>query len=313
MMRQQLAAVINTTIEKYGFQDSIAVVPEDLEIVEEEELVFWSTSAKPHPAKEQQLIVNDRLSALFDRSFTDRKSEETVFYHHLKLDQAVQVLKDREIAFESLEASKDKKEYLELYEQFHLFLPLGYSDGILLDRRKQVYRLPLRDNQGLKPLFNTADQQSDLRVALGFKIRNKQEKYAGIWDFRAVLYGEVKAFEMAREIQQHILEQFGKKFIVLGFDKYSRFYKNAAYSEEQEQRLCLDLTLFSNSFVELMGRKWEGCTSDVDKRELETVFIPFDNELFELELCELAFAPEVSPSQVAEVKKWIAKGIPVVA
>lgn len=299
--QEKAALIFNSIIDKTNLlKDKILTEPEDFVFHLYDEFICMRKTDDG----------TDKFERYLKSHLIDRKSDKGQFYHLLKYEYALSTLKNQEIQFSALSYlfNNDYSEHIEFDKRHSIRFD---NNPKTIEREKdEIFVFCLSENFRNEKSWELYGQNEN-GIALG--IRFKEQNLCAGYDFKNVFYDKGYDFDFINEIQYFFNKEFNKELLISGASLFSKFYKRAKYSWENEVRLCIDFTLFNNTkeFFSFCNTNIPDsinfekiCPIQIDTiNNRKYLKLPFKNSLFEMEITEVICGKDITDEQIIELEK----------
>lgn len=308
MIENEIIKIISETISEHNLSKLIDIDNIEIKIVNNY-IVF---NGKYELAGKDETGVLE-MKYIWDKTFTnyfklksrDRQNDQGIIYSFKKSQHVKEIIETKKLYLPSLNVllQNDPLEYLDF---INITNPFGNNtefdkkDNIFIycftkDFRKGEFW----NNYGINKKNNKVEN-----IAVGFRFHKKTnlKKLSNTIELRDVIYNLNNEFDFIRELQTKLFYKFKKILYIDSCEYFARYFKREKYNWENEIRLCVDYNQYE--FLQkhsIIPFEYE--FENLFERKDKYIYVPMDNELFSIEICELICGKDISDFEYESLSK----------
>jgi len=235
----------------------------------------------------------DIFFEIFNAKASIQKCIPQSLFHYKKYDRAYEFVKNDYITSSALSNFTDKmKDDITEYEHFFDVVNIGTDNSFIDSQKDNIFIFCLTDDNFTERFWKEyADDSKGLCLELEITY-----KPCDIWyDLNRICYDNGTEFQFFTEMQNEIYETFGKHLLIDGIAKFGALYKRKSFDWERETRLLFQKNHVNNMFT---------VTESNNKKYMT---IPFDNQLFSINLKSVTLGKNLTVSQKTEIENLLIK------
>lgn len=246
-----------------------------------------------------ELLHFESNDKTFDKIFSfkaeSQKDFDRSYFHYKSFDIAYKFIEGEYITASALQNFSGLTDDIKEYEHFFEVTKIPYNKSFI-DKQKDSFHIFCLTEDNKTERFWKDYVQDHKGLCLEFNFKNKQHLWH-TFELRKVCYDEGSDFTFYSSMQDEIFSTFGRYLNTPGLSKFGALYKRKAkFDWEKETRLLFNLELYQSEYL-----KCSFSSFPIGSRKF--LKIPFDNDLFSLELNSITIGKNLDPMQKEKIQK----------
>lgn len=256
---------------------------------------------------EQSFVISDSTELLhfesndktFDKIFNlkapNQKTIIQSFFHYKSFDIAYKFVEEDYVTASALSNFVGVTDDIQEYEHFFEVTNLDYKKSFIEEQKDNLYIFCLTEDNKTERFWN--EYVNDHKgLCLEFEFIDKRHLWH-MFELRKICYDNGSDFIFYASMQNEIFNVFNKYLNTPGLSKFGALYKRKTkFDWEKETRLLFNWGLYNADLIKnSFGTQTFGL-----KKFLK---IPFDNNLFTINLKSITIGKNLDPIQQSKIKE----------